>query len=109
MAGGFFEFHKKLISRFDGLMGFSLGYGKYQLTSTFNYYYVTVVSGSTGAVFFEPQLGVRYRVTRRIHIKCLFSTFLDFGRDWDMKGTNLEEPVLPRGFILSFGFGMRFY
>lgn len=106
-AGAFFEVRKKAFFNIYGNVGCQLGFGRFNIVSMFHYSGMGT-SGHTQALFFEPYVGFSYPVTKVIVLKNTFSTFFDFGRNWDLSEGDSDESVLPRGLILSFTVGLEF-
>jgi len=107
MAGAFLEARKKMIFNIRGHAGFNLGFGRFKIISMYHYSGMGT-SGHTQALFFEPYVGISYPVTKVLVLKNTFSTFFDVGRNWDLSEGDSDEPVLPRGLILSFTVGVEF-
>lgn len=106
-AGFFFDVRKKAIFDLYGNLGFTFGCGRFNFLSMDNS--GTGISGYSNAVMFDPFIGFSYYIADQFILKSTISTSFDTSGDKDWVGTDQEEWVLPRGFMLSFTIGSRFH
>ena len=106
MAGFFIDYRIKLLFDLHGNMGLTAGCGRFNFSSMENN--GIGINGYTNALLFEPFIGFSYYIADRFIIKLTASTIFSFSRARDWVGTNQNEWVLPKGYILSFTIGSRF-